>query len=196
MLRRTVFRGLDRSRVKKGRWRASGPSLGRKRPRRAAVTRVRYRTAEICHRAAQNARGKSDIVNWCLDRAYGPGHYQCAGVTANLRIRLIYAKKGRQRRWRPKSREETPKEGSGHARMRDRTARRCGRGAQNARGKLQISRRVPDPSWKRMAIPMSDGRGGLMIRQSGHRWSAAKSRQPVGGLPKRGRLCRRSSRHA
>src|SRR5258707_11257734 len=35
---------------------ASGPSRGRKRPRRAAITRKRYRTATICDRAAQNAR--------------------------------------------------------------------------------------------------------------------------------------------
>jgi hypothetical protein len=35
---------------------ASGPSLGRKRPRRAAITRKRYRTATICDRAAQSAR--------------------------------------------------------------------------------------------------------------------------------------------
>src|SRR5476651_1138549 len=36
---------------------ASGPSLGRKRPRRAAITQKRYRTATICDRAAQSARG-------------------------------------------------------------------------------------------------------------------------------------------
>src|SRR5476651_1390007 len=35
---------------------ASGPSLGRKRPRRAAITPKRYRTATICDRAAQSAR--------------------------------------------------------------------------------------------------------------------------------------------
>jgi hypothetical protein len=34
---------------------ASGPSLGRKRPRRAAITQKRYRTATTCDRAAQKA---------------------------------------------------------------------------------------------------------------------------------------------
>ena len=52
------WRRTDRMPEKKGRSRcASGPSLGRKRPRRAAGTRTksRYRAAAICHRGAQNA---------------------------------------------------------------------------------------------------------------------------------------------
>ena len=56
-----VYAGLDRRRSqprKKGRRQADGPSLGRKRPRRAAEDRAeaRYRAAAICSRAAQNAR--------------------------------------------------------------------------------------------------------------------------------------------
>src|SRR5215467_12326107 len=57
--------------TKKGRWLASGPSLGRKRPRRAAVTRTRYRTKDTCHRASQNARGKSRIVNLVSNFPFG-----------------------------------------------------------------------------------------------------------------------------
>src|SRR6185295_18663582 len=47
---------------KKGRRQADGPSLGRKRPRRAAENRAetRYRAAPICFRTAQNA-GATDL---------------------------------------------------------------------------------------------------------------------------------------
>jgi hypothetical protein len=53
-----MTRGNDLLRTKKKKGPlaiASGPSLGRKRPRRAAIAQKRYRTATICDRAAQSA---------------------------------------------------------------------------------------------------------------------------------------------
>src|SRR6202040_2043072 len=49
---------------------ASGPSLGRKRPRRAAVTRQRYRTATRYPRTAQNTSRKSKQVDVLISRDF------------------------------------------------------------------------------------------------------------------------------
>jgi hypothetical protein len=49
---------------------ANGPSLGRKRPRRAAVTRQRYRTATRCPRTAQNTSRKSKQVDVLISRDF------------------------------------------------------------------------------------------------------------------------------
>ena len=53
---------------KKGRRQADGPSLGRKRPRRAAENRAeaRYRAAPICSRTAQNASAPDLFSAWLL----------------------------------------------------------------------------------------------------------------------------------
>jgi hypothetical protein len=55
---------------------ASGPSLGRKRPRRAAVTRQRYRTATRCPRTAQNTSRKSKQVDVLISTDF---HSQLSG---------------------------------------------------------------------------------------------------------------------
>jgi hypothetical protein len=85
---------------------ANGPSLGRKRPRRAAVAQALPHRSNIqCN--AQNARGSF-------------GGRQNAPTTVRP-MKERWAACGCRR---PKSREETPKEGDGNAR-RCRTATTC-----------------------------------------------------------------------
>src|SRR5204862_7205835 len=64
--RSRIARGTKAPHKKKGRRQADGPSIGRKRPRRAAENRAeaRYRAAPICSRTAQNASAAELCSAW------------------------------------------------------------------------------------------------------------------------------------
>ncbi len=115
------------AKTKKGPSRSDGPSLGRKRPRRAATRQARLGDVAVQNIGRAFRKGKCKNCRAAITGANGRNVWNlAAGPPMDARRGMALApKRGRSSSERPKSREETPVLGCGSEEVLPRYRRIC-----------------------------------------------------------------------